>query len=359
MIDCEISFGAFVPKVPKIYKDLARKDEDNDNSINEARASSCAIGPKWTALKLRSRYAYNHDTSIFEFELPDNIMFLELPVTAHLLVRVPCQEHGGENNTVRPYTAINEANKGSFSLMVKRYDKWGVPESDQSQNRYFLHVKTDHSYKPPGVVSNYIHSLKIGQSLDFKHSDICLGKITYPFHESITAITMIAVGIGVSPMIRILRALLDSNDLNATCPHVTKIRLMYGVRTVADILQRKQLDKWHDQCALSERRFQVCYCVGSRWANINFAAKTSSREGPALPKAWDDIGSDRKALGWVDGDKIKMYGASNSDDDGHRVFICGLPGVYMALAGPRMNPTVEAGTQLHQLGYQDHQVIKF
>lgn len=358
MIDCDVSFGAFVPKVPKIYQDMACEDGDNDNSNSEDRASPCAIGPRWSALMLRSRSKYNHDTSIFEFDLPDSNSFLELPVTAHILVKAPGQD-GEERSAVRPYAAIKETKKGSFSLMVKRYDEWGVPESDQSQNRYFLYVKTDHSYKPPGVVSTYIHSLKVGQSLDFKHNAVCLGKVDYPFHESITAITMIGVGIGVTPMIRILQAILDNNNLKTACPHVTKIRLLYGVRTVADILQREQLDKWHDQCALTDGRFQVCYCVGSRWANINFGAKTSSKEGPALPEGWNDIDSDRRALGWVNGDKIQKYGASNSDDDGHRVFICGLPGVYMALAGARTNPTVERGTELHQLGYQNHQVVKF
>eukprot|EP00555_Chaetoceros_dichaeta_P010378 CAMPEP_0198271154 /NCGR_PEP_ID=MMETSP1447-20131203/48070_1 /TAXON_ID=420782 /ORGANISM="Chaetoceros dichaeta, Strain CCMP1751" /LENGTH=54 /DNA_ID=CAMNT_0043963581 /DNA_START=10 /DNA_END=171 /DNA_ORIENTATION=+ len=54
MIDCDVSFGAFVPKIPKIYQDMAREDVDDDNSNSEDRASSCAIGPRWSALKLRS-----------------------------------------------------------------------------------------------------------------------------------------------------------------------------------------------------------------------------------------------------------------------------------------------------------------
>merc|ERR1712045_1043287 len=104
---------------------------------------------------------------------------------------------------------------------------------------------------------------------------------------------MIAVGIGVSPMIRILQALLDNNDGKDSCPHIAKIRLLYGVRTVADILQRERLDEWHDK---SNGRFRVCYCIGSRWANVTFAAKTSSKQGPGLPKGWHDICSDRRAL---------------------------------------------------------------
>jgi 2-polyprenylphenol hydroxylase and related flavodoxin oxidoreductases len=233
-----------------------------------------------------------------------------------------------------------------------------VPESVlKERHKVFLYTKTDHSYKPPGCVSSHIHSLVIGQTLSFKHTSICLGKITYPFDESICAITMIAVGAGVAPMIRILKALLDGDyGKDQRCPHVKKIHLLYGVRTVSDILQRELLDAWHET---HSDRFQVCYCIGSRWANVTFAAKTAQRQEPPLPKDWETIPSDRKELGWVDGDKVARRGASNAQDEGHKIFICGLPGIYLSLCGKRTEPALEEGTQLHRLGYKDEQVIKF
>lgn len=365
MIDCDVEYGAFVPTVPEIYKN-AVYDEEHSEEKQGNRASECAIGPKWTALKLISTEPYNHDTTIFEFELPDPKAFLRLPVTAHLLVKAPCltcnpNSTGTDGNSeqVRPYTAIEEKHPGRFKIMVKLYREWGVPELILKQrHEVFLYTKTDHSYKPPGRVSSHIHSLLIGQTLQFKHNSICLGKINYPFDESISAITMIAVGAGIAPMIRILKALLDGGygQDQMMCPHVKNIRLLYGVRTVSDILQREQLDAWHES---QSDRFKVCYCIGSRWTNVHFAAKTAQKQEPPLPKDWDTIPSDRKELGWVDGDKIRRRGASNAQDQGHKVFICGLPGVYLSLCGKRTDPELEEGTQLQRLGYKDEQVIKF
>lgn len=360
MIDSEYKFGAFVPVIPKIYKDAAN-DNANDAGEEEKKteesisSSACYVrSKKWSSYRLISTKAYNHDTSIFEFELPDSEAYLNLPITDHLLIRAPaCSEE--EEFHVRPYTAVEENKPGKFKIMVKRYPEWGVPEEKQKkENKFFFFVKTDHSYKPPGKVSNHIHSLRIGQTLDFKYDpNICQGKIQYPFSESISALTMIAVGAGVAPMIRVIRAILEGNESQ----HVKKIRLLYGARTVADILQREQLDKWHDDS--SDDRFKVCYCIGSRWNNIHFAAKTSSAEGPPLPKDYEKIPSDRKELGWANSDKVKMRGASNASDPGHRIFICGLPSVYISLAGSRFEPGVAKDSQLYRLGYRDHQVVKF
>lgn len=352
MIACEIKFGSYVPVVPQIYKDAAIDDHDMHKNI---KISDCTIGPRWTSLKLRSIEPYNSDTSIFEFDLSDPNAYLCLPVTAHLLVKAPGRPGDEETVHVRPYTAIEEDKPGRFKIMVKLYREWGIPESKlKEQNRIFLFTRTDHSYKPPGQVSSYMHSLRVGESLSFKHNELCLGKIPYPLQSNITSITMIAVGAGVAPMIRILRDLLDRKD-DRRSNHIKAVRLLYGARTVADILQREQLDTWHD----SNPRFKVCYCIGSRWNNVNFAARTKHKEGPPLPKAWESVPEDRKELGWVTGDKVSQRGASSADDDGHRVFICGLPNIYLSLVGPRTDPRVEEGTQLYKLGYRDHQVVKF
>lgn len=342
MIDCDIEFGSFKPKVPEQYKDAAI---DDDRFID--KCSDCAIGPTWTALELTSIKTYNHDTSIFEFKLSDPTMNLNLPVTAHFLVKAYSE---GEVH-VRPYTAIEES-PGTFKMMVKLYKQWGVPESQLKTRSVFLYAKTDHSYRPPGIVSNYIHSLHIGDTLEFKYNEICQGKIQFPFDETITNLTMIAVGAGVAPMIRILRALLEETQIHN---NIKSIRLLYGVRTVDDILQRELLDRWHD----ASNNFKVCYCIGSRWSNVHFHAKTSNAQGPPVPRGWDSVPDDRKELGWVDGEKVARRGSSDSQDERHRIFICGLPGVYLSLAGPRSDVTVGNNTQLGRLGYRDFQVIKF
>jgi ferredoxin-NADP reductase len=45
----------------------------------------------------------------------------------------------------------------------------------------------------------------------FKHNKLCLKDIDFPF-EGIRTITMIAVGAGLAPMLRIIRAVLDDES---------------------------------------------------------------------------------------------------------------------------------------------------
>ena len=128
MIDCEIKFGSSVPLVPQIYKDAAKDDTSlvHNESGNRCtsnsstyqnhlkRASECYIGPTWTGLKLLSVQPYNHDTSIFEFELPDPDAYLSLPVTAHLLVRAP-ETKSSQNESI----AISSEEKKIDSVETK------------------------------------------------------------------------------------------------------------------------------------------------------------------------------------------------------------------------------------------------
>ncbi len=51
-------------------------------------------------------------------------------------------------------------------------------------------------------------------------------------------------------------------------------------RTVADILMRELLEDWQDRYA---HMFRVVYCVGSRWANVHYGAKTKTEYVPPPP----------------------------------------------------------------------------
>ena len=147
----------------------------------EESAQTCAVPSDWTELMLIEVRPYNHDTSIFSFQLPEGKAKLNLPVGGFLLVLAPGCEHDG-TDAIRPYTSIQDDDvqpwhalsttdcisnnvTGTFELLCKRYDQWGVKESIQT---HFLFTKTNHSYRPPGAVSNYIHKLKIGDYVKFK-----------------------------------------------------------------------------------------------------------------------------------------------------------------------------------------------
>jgi NAD(P)H-flavin reductase len=196
MIDAEVKFGAYAPKVPQHYKDAAvdsipcsskRIDslKQADRCLEEEANSDdgCYIGPRWTPLTLTSIIPYNHDISLFEFALPHN-QSLNLLVAARMLVKAPGREHDG-THAVRPYTSTSDPlEPGQFQIMVKRYKEWGIPESKlKAENKFFFYVKTDHSYKPAGAVSNYIYSLRIGDQLEFKYTSpwSALGESRTPF----------------------------------------------------------------------------------------------------------------------------------------------------------------------------------
>jgi NAD(P)H-flavin reductase len=77
--------------------------------------------------------------------------------------------------------------QGGFELLIKRYAEWG-------DKRF------EHSYRPVGAVSTYVHGLEVGDLVQFKHVAANL-KISYPF-LGVNTITMVAVGVGLCPMIQ-------------------------------------------------------------------------------------------------------------------------------------------------------------
>lgn len=187
-------------------------------------ASTCLIPTFWVDLKLIEITPYNHDTSIFSFSLPrasqltrngenlsptdrenngesfdspyepvilaknnddtleDNIGtdidlsvgteeldkagdYLLLPTCACLLAMAPASDHNGQD-AVRPYTPISSSKqKGSFQLLIKRYDEWGQKCEPGTIFASFAYNLNPHSYKPKGAMSNYLFSKKVGDTV--------------------------------------------------------------------------------------------------------------------------------------------------------------------------------------------------
>lgn len=128
-------------------------------------ASSCCIPTTWIDLSLLDIQKYNDDTSIFSFAIPPNCEYLNLPTCGCLLLLAPDVEHGG-GDAIRPYTPISPSElKGSFQLLVKRYDQWGTKCEEGSIFSFFSYNVNPHAYKPKGAVSNYIFQAKVGDNM--------------------------------------------------------------------------------------------------------------------------------------------------------------------------------------------------
>jgi cytochrome-b5 reductase len=165
----------------------------------------------------------------------------------------------------------------------------------------------------------------------------------------VETITMIAVGVGIAPMFQALHALLN------TPGDETQIVLLYGVRTVADVLLRENLESWS---STHSNRFRIIFGVGSRWAGAHFGAKTKDQHiPPPIPAGFESFATGTAELGWIDEDKIRRHAFPPSVDT--RVFVCGLPGVYDHLCGPRTVKEIRAGSALHNIGYNEDMVVKF
>lgn len=194
MITSLTSFGSYKWTKPEETLFLDDDAPSSSSCPSSSPSSSCAIPPEWIALRLVKKVRYNLDSSIFTFQLPFQLPAgskqLGLPVGGFMLVRAPQCEHDG-SDAIRPYTSVSEnIEDGTFDVLCKRYDQWGQKESIKT---HFLFTRTDHSYRPAGACSSYIHSLSIGQTLEFKHIKQCRGRIPYPF-VGVSTLTMIAVG---------------------------------------------------------------------------------------------------------------------------------------------------------------------
>jgi cytochrome-b5 reductase len=90
---------------------------------------------------------------------------------------------------------------------------------------------------------------------------------------------------------------------------------------------------------------------------VHIGAKTKNYVQPDLMKKIESLGPEGAEIGWVDEDKIRMHAFPPAADT--RVFVCGLPGVYDKLCGPRLSPFVTKDSALGNLGYSNDMVVKF
>ena len=190
MITSEKEFGRYVlTPSSEVFKEDATDDMEREEMDPYYDYCSCVIPPQWTALQLIARKEINHDTAIFTFALPRRVTnvnslrarrrgaqfteepvdnsnnkgyVLGLPSGAFLLCKAPGCEHGG-GDAIRPYTSISPPGmEGKFVLLVKRYDEWGAKPLPTKLGQDSTSTSmSGNPYRPPGAVSNYIHSLQV------------------------------------------------------------------------------------------------------------------------------------------------------------------------------------------------------
>ncbi|KHC32118.1 NADH-cytochrome b5 reductase 2 [Candida albicans P76055] len=202
------------------------------------------------------------------------------------------------NNVIRPYTPVSDVNQsGEIDFVIKKYDG--------------------------GKMSSHIFDLKEGETLSFK------GPIVKWKWEpnQFKSIALIGGGTGITPLYQLLHQITSNPKDN------TKVNLIYGNLTPEDILLKKEIDaiasKHKDQVKV---HYFVDKADEKKWeGQIGFITKEF------LQKELEKPGSDFK------------------------VFVCGPPGLYKAISGPKVSPTDqgELTGALKDLGFEKEHVFKF
>jgi len=159
-------------------------------------------GKDFKSFRLRQIMKYNHNTSLFVFDLPDPNASAELPVASFLLAKADID--GKE--VIRPYTPIDSHVTGAIHLLVKKYEE--------------------------GKLSKHFHNLKPGQELLLKGPTT---KIKYVPNMK-KEIGMIAGGTGITPMLQVI------NEIASNPMDKTKVTLLFANLTPEDILLKERLD---------------------------------------------------------------------------------------------------------------------
>ena len=145
---------------------------------------------------------------------------------------------------------------------------------------------------------------------------------------------MLCAGTGLTPMYQALWKLLGTPGDDR------QVVLLYGSRSVEDILMKEELNAWSKRAA---GRLKLVHVVGMR------------PDDPA-PEGWVDTPEYTAETGWIDKAKIQKYCFPPAEDT--LLFVCGLPPMYEILCGPRTEKEIKEGSVLQKLGYTADMVAK-
>lgn len=199
---------------------------ENKPALAEEKQAGSGLDPNsFKPLKLISIKDYNHNTKIFEFELPNKNASLDLPVSSFVLAKTMID--GKE--VIRPYTPIRQDEKGKLSLLIKVY--------------------------PTGVLTKHIFSLTVGNSLDIKGP---IPKLKYTANMK-KQVGMIAGGTGITPMLQVVQEVLKNSE------DKTRVALVFANIGDKDILLKEELDR----LAAKHKNFSVHYVLEKPPAGFN------------------------------------------------------------------------------------------
>ena len=172
-------------------------------------------------------------------------------------------------------------------------------------------------------MSSHIHSLKPGQTLAFKGP---IPKYSWQPNKH-DHITLIAGGTGITPMYQLIRQIFKNPE------DKTKVSLIFGNISEKDILLKEEFEKIENEYP---QRFRAFYTLDKP------------------PENWP------YGKGFITKDLLKEV-IPDPKSKNIKIFVCGPPGIYKAISGPKTSPTDQGDLSgiLKELGYTKDQVYKF
>lgn len=256
----------------------------------------------WTPLKVWSVDDQTHNTKMIRFVFADPHAAAGMHVASYLLCRAPIGKEkpdGTRGMVIRPYTP-SHTTIGYLELVIKGY--------------------------PEGKMSKHIHSLKRGDTLDFK-GPILGTPITQNEYEEIG---LIAGGSGITPMLQVAQRVLANPD------DQTQVSLIFANVTEDDIILKDKIDDLQKE---HPKQLKVYY----------------SLDQPPIGKNW------KGGRGFISRSMVEENLPNPLLGPLTKVLVCGPPGMVKHLAGelPSKKGQGEFGGLLKQCGFEASQVFKF
>ncbi|KAI9725653.1 MAG: NADH-cytochrome b5 reductase [Chrysothrix sp. TS-e1954] len=285
-----------VPGVPQVQKGADSSPQENPSQgVTEAKAFTGG-DQGFISLKLEKSEDLSPNTKKLRFALPEAEQVSGLGIASAVVTKFKAPV--AEKPTIRPYTPTSdEDEKGHMDFIVKRY--------------------------PNGPMSEHIHSMKEGDTLEVK-GPIPKYPMTPNKHNHIA---MVAGGTGITPMWQVIRNIFKNPE------DKTKITLVFGNVTEQDILLRKELNEIENTYP---RRFRAFYVL----------------DNP--PEGWE------QGKGFITKDLLKTV-LPEPKEENIKILVCGPPGLYKAISGGKKSATDqgELDGALKDLEYSREQVFKF
>jgi nitrate reductase (NAD(P)H) len=205
--------------------------------LMDANGNKLALNPrKKTPFKLQNKIVLSRDAIMLDFALPTKDHVLGLPTGKHMFLSATID---GEV-VLRRYTPISSNyDIGCVKFVIKVY-------------------RPCERFPEGGKMSQYVDTLKIGDSLDMKGP---VGEFEYTkngnfmiegVHGYASKFNMLAGGTGITPVMQIASEILRHPE------DPTEMSLIFACREEGDLLMRSTLDEW---AANFPKKFKVHYIL--------------------------------------------------------------------------------------------------